>query len=70
MKMKNCIRDERQRQKKTLTSISFETEVPISALSRIERGAKCSQPTMEKIAAALKCDPRKLRADFDSLRSW
>lgn len=49
----NKLREIRQAQKRTLTEVALSADVPVSNLSLIERGQRCSRQTAEKLSDAL-----------------
>ena len=54
----------------SLTALAIEADVPVSTLSRIERGARCNQTTASRLAKALGLPPREVFVGYDSLRPF
>jgi DNA-binding XRE family transcriptional regulator len=54
----------------TQESAARKAAVPLAIWCKVERGGRPSQPTAQKIAAALGKKPEMVFPNFDSLRSW
>jgi transcriptional regulator with XRE-family HTH domain len=54
----------------TMTSLAINAQIPVSALSRIEAGARCSQATAAKLAKALGVTVQEIFPNYSTLRPF
>lgn len=66
----NGVRKLREKSGETLNALALRTGIEPSLLSLIERGKHPSLRNAERIAKALKADPRELWTDYETLRKW
>lgn len=68
--MTSSLRQARRERGLSLTALALTSEVPVSSLSRIERGQRCNQNTATRLAEARGLAPRELFPDYEHLRSF
>lgn len=68
--MTSSLRQARRERGLSLTALALTSEVPVSSLSRIERGQRCNQNTAACLAETLGLPPLALFPDFERLRTF
>lgn len=66
----NLVKSTRLERGLTMTALAIAAGIPMASLSRIERGARCSQSTAIKLAEALGVPVREVFPDFGMLRPF